>query len=431
MEKFKGLLCGVRKKKKQKDEVPYIEEEGKSDDNCSNLNKDCKDKEQGDDKQASKDKEQGDDKQASKVINININAGSVSIAGGIIREKEEHSDGEFESGSNSAVVKDQLLTEVFTPVNITEKGLPVTSSQDSGSEEVFPTTSKDSEKDIHACKSEIKQIDETQDLPKTLENNKFGDSIFEEEKGDKINWLNHGMTDDFKNIKAEAQQPEFSETAQKRNDCLSETVEEDGSSLSITNCNNVEKLTQFSNVSKRPSTSESLPEANSTSDSQMFGSHGGQDNLSGLNIEDRSQNIGPGQSCAATDHMSQDQSSSPSVNIMLSAAGNGDTDQATQEEENRSGEDDVDPDAEVYNTATISEQKEEITEKKGVDGAFVSDVIKEISNFGKDSMGKNFDIAMTPESNNEVKIEMGHEIGNTGRSVANDLANVAIQGFQS
>ncbi|XP_052103917.1 uncharacterized protein LOC127737343 [Mytilus californianus] len=459
MGKFKGLLCGVGKKKKQKEEVPYIEEERKSDDNCSNLNKDCKDK------------EQGDDKQASKIFNISINAGSVSIAGGIIREKEEHSDSVFESGSNSAVVKEQLLTvytpvnetenglivtssqdsgigsnsavvkeqllTVYTPVNETENGLIVTSSQDSGigSEEVFPTTSKDSVKDIHACKSEIKQIDEIQDLPKTFENNKLEDSIYEEDKGDEISSINHGMTDDFQDIKAEAQRSEETETAIKRSvNSLAETVEEDGSSLSTTNCNNVDKLAQFSNVSRRLSSSGSLPEENSNSDCQLLGSYGGQDNLSALSgrgtIEDRSQNLEPGQSGGVSDHRNQDQCSSQSVNSVLSRAANEDTDQATQEE-NRSGEDDVDPDAEVYNTATISEQKDESTEKKGVDGGFVSDVIKEISDFGKDSMGKNFGIAMTPESNNEVKIKMGHEIGNTGRSVAKDMANVAIQGFRA
>ncbi|XP_076096066.1 uncharacterized protein LOC143067019 isoform X2 [Mytilus galloprovincialis] len=389
MGKFKGLLCGVGKKKKKKDEVPDIEkekEEGKPDDNCSNPNKDC------------------------KVFNINITAGNLSIAGGIIRENEEHSDSAFESGSKSAVVKDQLpvLTEVYTPVNETENGLIVTSSQDSciGSEEVFPTTSKDSVTDIHACKSEIKQIDV--------------------------------MNEDFQDIQAVAQCSEYTETAPKSSEnSLAETVEEDGSSLSITNYNNVDKLAQFSNVSRRLNTS-SLPEGNSTSDSQLFGSHGGQENLSGLNIKERSQTIEPGQSCAATDHIIQDQSSSQSVNSVLSRAANDDTDQATQEEESRSGEDDVDQDAEVYNTATPSdgkpqnsEQKDESTEKKGVDGAVVSDVINKMSDFGKDSMCKNFDIAMTPESNSEVKKKMGEEIGNTGRIVTEHMANVAIQSFRA
>lgn len=208
-------------------------------------------------------------------------------------------------------------------------------------------------------------------------------------------------------------------------------MEEDGSSLSITNYNNVDKLAQFSNVSRR--LSSSLPdsaEGNSNSECQLFGSHGGQDNLSGLsgrgNIEDRSQNIESGQSGGVND-----QCSSQSVNSVLSRAANEDTDQAIQEEENISGEDDVDQDAEVYNTATTSEQKDDSTEKKGVDVAVVSDIIKEISSFGKDSMCKNYGIAMTPESSNEVKIEMGHEIGSTGRSVAKDMANVAIQGFQA
>ncbi|XP_076096064.1 uncharacterized protein LOC143067019 isoform X1 [Mytilus galloprovincialis] len=421
MGKFKGLLCGVGKKKKKKDEVPDIEkekEEGKPDDNCSNPNKDC------------------------KVFNINITAGNLSIAGGIIRENEEHSDSAFESGSKSAVVKDQLpvLTEVYTPVNETENGLIVTSSQDSciGSEEVFPTTSKDSVTDIHACKSEIKQIDEIQDLPKNFENNKLEDSIYEEDKGDEISSINQVMNEDFQDIQAVAQCSEYTETAPKSSEnSLAETVEEDGSSLSITNYNNVDKLAQFSNVSRRLNTS-SLPEGNSTSDSQLFGSHGGQENLSGLNIKERSQTIEPGQSCAATDHIIQDQSSSQSVNSVLSRAANDDTDQATQEEESRSGEDDVDQDAEVYNTATPSdgkpqnsEQKDESTEKKGVDGAVVSDVINKMSDFGKDSMCKNFDIAMTPESNSEVKKKMGEEIGNTGRIVTEHMANVAIQSFRA
>ncbi|CAG2241633.1 unnamed protein product [Mytilus edulis] len=399
MGKFKGLLCGVGKKKKKKDEVPDIEkEEGKPDDNCSNPNKDC------------------------KVFNINITAGNLSIAGGIIRENEEHSDSAFESGSKSAVVKDQLLTEVYTPVNETENGLIVTSSQDSGigSEEVFPTTSKDSVTDIHACKSEIKQIDEIQDLPKNFENNKLEDSIYEEDKGDEISSINQGMNEDFQDIQAVAQCSEYTETAPKSSEnSLAETVEEDGSSLSITNYNNVDKLAQFSNVSRRLSTPSSLPEGNSTSDSQLFGSHGGQENLSGLNIKERNQ------------------SSSQSVNSVLSRAANDDTDQATQEEESRSGEDDVDQDAEVYNTATPSdgkpqnsEQKDESTEKKGVDGAVVSDVINKMSDFGKDSMCKNFDIAMTPESNSEVKKKMGEEIGNTGRIVTEHMANVAIQSFR-
>lgn len=432
MEKFKGLLCGVGKKKKEKDELPDIEKEkkeGKPDDNCSKPNKDCKDK------------DQGEDKQASNIFNINITAGNLSIAGGIIRENEEHSDSAFESDSKSAVVKDQLLTEVYTPVNETENGLIVTSSQDSGigSEEVFPTTSKDSVTDIHACKSEIKQIDEIQDLPKNFENNKLEDSIYEEDKGDEISSINQGMNEDFQDIQAVAQCSEYTETAPKSSEnSLAETVEEDGSSLSITNYNNVDKLAQFSNVSRRLSTPSSLPEGNSTSDSQLFGSHGEQENLSGLNVKERSQTIGPGQSCAATDHIIQDQSSSQSVNSVLSRAANDDTDQATQEEESRSGEDDVDQDAEVYNTATPSdgrpqnsEQKEESTEKKGVDGAVVSDVINKMSDFGKDSMCKNFDIAMTPESNSEVKKKMGEEIGNTGRIVTEHMANVAIQSFRA
>ncbi|XP_063430878.1 uncharacterized protein LOC134712845 [Mytilus trossulus] len=429
MGKLKGLLCGVRKKKKQKDAVPDIEKERKCDDNCSNQNKDCKDK------------EQGEEKQASKIFNIHINAGSVSIAGGIIREREEHSDSEYESDSKSAVVKDQLLTEVYTPVNETENGLIVTSSQDSGigSEVVFPTTSKDSETDEHTCKPEIKKIDEIEDLPKTFENNnKLEDSIYEEDKVDEISSINQGMNEDYIDIQAVVQCTEYTETAPKRSEnSLAETVEEDGSSLSITNYNNVDNLAQFSKVSRRLSTPGSLPEGNSNSDCQLIGSHGGQDNLSGLSgrgtNEDRSQNIECGQSGGVND-----QCSSQSVNSVLSRAANEETDQAIQEEENISGENDVDQDAEVYNTATPSdgrpensEQKDESTEKKGVDGAVVSDVINKISDFGKDSMCKNFDIAMTPKSNNEVKIEMGLEIGNTGRSVAQYMANVAIQGFQA
>ncbi|CAG2250872.1 unnamed protein product [Mytilus edulis] len=166
MGKFKGLLCGVGKKKKKKDEVPDIEKEGKPDDNCSNPNKDCK-------------------------------------------------------GSKSAVVKDQLLTEVYTPVNETENGLIVISSQDSGIE----------------------------------------------------------------------------------------TVEEDGSSLGITNYNNVDKLAQFSNPwwTRKP----------------VWFKHQGKE----VKLLDL------GKVCAAADHMIQDQSSSQSVNSVLSRAANDDTDQATQEEE--------------------------------------------------------------------------------------------------